>query len=54
MSEAATPSDTDPTSEDRHLFERLRERYEGVDEEIVRICDLVTHSESGSSKEDAN
>lgn len=53
MSEAATPPDTDPPSEDRDLFERLRERYEGVDEEIVRICDLVTHS-GGSSKEDAN
>ena len=51
MSEASPSPDSAPTDEIRDLFERLRDRYQGEDEEIVRICDLVVHSES---KEDAN
>ncbi len=41
-------------NDDQELFERLRDRYEGEDEEVVRICDLVVQSESESSREVAN
>jgi len=56
MSTADTPDHDDPQQQedDRTLFKRLRDRYEGEDGEIVRICDLVVQSDSESEREEAN
>jgi len=56
MSKADTPDHDEPQqqADDRMLFERLRDRYKGEDDDIVRICDLVIHSDSESEREVAN
>lgn len=55
MSKADTKDYDEPKQQDdRMLFERLRDRYEGEDDDIVQICDRVIQSESESEREVAN